>query len=35
MTDGASTKDGIRLSGEPQVSKVEEFNLEVRNVCQI
>ncbi|EXA35259.1 hypothetical protein FOVG_14018 [Fusarium oxysporum f. sp. pisi HDV247] len=31
MTDRASTKDGVRLSGEPQVSKVEELNLEARN----
>jgi len=35
MTDRASTKDGVRLSGEPQVSKVEELNLEARNVRQI
>ncbi|KAM0469444.1 hypothetical protein ACHAP7_010024 [Fusarium lateritium] len=30
MTDRVPTKDGIRLSGEPQVSKVEDFGLEAR-----
>ncbi|KAM0277374.1 hypothetical protein ACHAO9_012576 [Fusarium lateritium] len=30
MTDRVPTKDGVRLSGEPQVSKVEDYGLEAR-----